>query len=625
MLRASQVGRPPSVRIERASDIGDEAWLEISQILAPGLAVRADRPLTIPLARFLSERRQLFAVCQSRGIGISFDDQLRTLLVRIRNEEQIVVELLRASPAASDAQPPSESRFRRELTWFQRRDYGKLIKLPHGANFSVPGSGKTTVAYAIYETERVRSRVQQLLVVAPLSAFEAWEVEAQECFSVPLSIQRFTGEYPSSRAEILLINYHRLPASLGQVADWCTRKPTHVILDEAHRMKRGRPGVWSSACLDVSLLATRRDLLTGTPAPNRPSDLVALLDYLWPRPGGRRILPEQALWANPPDWAMRAINDRIRPLFARTTKSELDLPNVLFRVAPIEMGELQQAIYAALLRQYSGMLDLSRRDAAAMGRMGEIAMYLLQAACNPKLLSKSSSVGIPYAFPPAPLAANSRLAALIEEATYSKHEMPAKWIALAKILHENRKKERKTLVWSNFPENLLDLEGQLALLRPAVIYGGVPSLADGVPAGTRTREGELARFREDGDCWVLLANPQAMAEGISLHKTCHDAVYIDRTFNAGQYLQSLDRIHRLGLDPGQETRVTFLVSSNSIDETVDRRVTEKATRLAQMLNDPDLIEMALPDDDDYGFALDTEADLVALFEHLAGDQRFTGE
>ena len=45
---------------------------------------------------------------------------------------------------------------------------------------------------------------------------------------------------------------------------------------------------------------------------------------------------------------------------------------------------------------------------------------------------------------------------------------------------------------------------------------------------------------------VLLANPQAMSEGISLHLECHDAIWLDRTYNAGQYLQGIDRIHRLG-------------------------------------------------------------------------------
>lgn len=130
-----------------------------------------------------------------------------------------------------------------------------------------------------------------------------------------------------------------------------------------------------------------------------------------------------------------------------------------------------------------------------------------------------------------------------------------------------------------------------------------------------TRESELRRFRIDDDCRVLLANPAAMSEGVSLHHVCHDAIYVERTFNAGQYLQSIDRIHRLGLAPGTETRITFLVSRGTIDETVDDRVRVKAERLASMLSDANLVTMALPDEEAYGSWVDAD-DLEALLVHL---------
>jgi hypothetical protein len=56
-----------------------------------------------------------------------------------------------------------------------------------------------------------------------------------------------------------------------------------------------------------------------------------------------------------------------------------------------------------------------------------------------------------------------------------------------------------------------------------------------------------------------------------------------------------------------------------VDEIVDVRVRDKALRLGEMLEDPAIQTMALPDDEDYGPALDTEADLVALFAHLRGE------
>jgi SNF2 family DNA or RNA helicase len=151
------------------------------------------------------------------------------------------------------------------------------------------------------------------------------------------------------------------------------------------------------------------------------------------------------------------------------------------------------------------------------------------------------------------------------------------------------------------------------------VYGAIPSE---LSAGDEdvTREMELDRFRNDPDSLVLLANPASMSEGVSLHRTCHDAIFVDRTFNAGQYLQSLDRIHRLGLDPETDTRISFLVTTGTIDEVVNDRIRIKAERLGEMLEDPDLASMALPDDENYGPAIDTHDDLVALFAHLRGDQ-----
>ena len=174
----------------------------------------------------------------------------------------------------------------------------------------------------------------------------------------------------------------------------------------------------------------------------------------------------------------------------------------------------------------------------------------------------------------------------------------------------------KTLVWSNFVLNIEELaERILAPYQPAVIYGGVPSGDE--DAEFVTRERELRRFRRDKRCQVLIANPAAMAEGVSLHEECHDAIYLDRTFNAGQYLQSLDRIHRLGLPPRTKTRITFLVSTGTIDEVVNARVQTKAERLGTMLSDPNLVAMALPDEDSYGEWIDTE-DVGALLSHLGG-------
>lgn len=504
------------------------------------------------------------------------------------------------------------SRFtKRSLKSFQERDLAHMLSLPHGANFSVPGAGKTTVAYAAYEAERVRGRVAQLLVVAPISAFDAWFTEAAECFEPQLRVARLVGRIP--RCEVLLVNYQRLTSRYAAISRWVMEKPTHVILDEAHRMKKGRDGEWGSACLDLAFLAQRRDILTGTPAPQHPRDFVALLDYLWAQRSDR-ILPRSIHQVSPPDTVMRDVSDRLRPLFARTTKNELGLDRPDLRVELVEMKPLQAEIYNVLCRRISRAAALTQTH-AQLSRMGIVVSYLLQAATNPGLLGRTLAGATPslVQYPPAPVPPGSPLAEKVVH--YAEYETPRKFEKLAAMVADNANAGKKTLVWTNFVANLTELhERVLAPYRPALIYGGVPSGDE--DAEFVTRERELKRFRTGEDCLVLLANPAAMSEGVSLHEECHDAIYLDRTFNAGHYLQSIDRIHRLGLKPGTETHITFLVSVGTVDEVVDQRVRDKATRLSMMMSDPHLVTMALPDDDAYDNLIDPE-DMDVLFEHLA--------
>jgi len=129
----------------------------------------------------------------------------------------------------------------------------------------------------------------------------------------------------------------------------------------------------------------------------------------------------------------------------------------------------------------------------------------------------------------------------------------------------------------------------------------------------------------DMTCRVLVANPAACSEGISLHRVCHHAVYVDRTYNAAHYLQSVDRIHRLGLEPGTNTFVYVLESVapgviGSIDYSVRRRLITKLNMMAAALEDIDLQQLALDEQQaeepiDYDIRFE---DIVDLINELSG-------
>ena len=72
--------------------------------------------------------------------------------------------------------------FRRVLKTEQLRDTQSLLRLNHGANFSVPGAGKTTTILAVHYILRSLKYINKLFVIAPINAFISWEDEVDEIF-----------------------------------------------------------------------------------------------------------------------------------------------------------------------------------------------------------------------------------------------------------------------------------------------------------------------------------------------------------------------------------------------------------------------------------------------------------
>ncbi len=511
--------------------------------------------------------------------------------------------------------------FVRALKPFQRENLVRVLRLPHAADFSVPGAGKTTSALASFAVLRGRGAVDRLMVVAPIAAFEAWKEEAGACFGEALDLVIFRGSdtFVPSGTDVLVSNYHRVASDYDSIRRFVASARTQVVLDEAHRVKRGPEGVHGRAVLDLAYAASRRDVLTGTPAPQGAHDLVALVKFLYPGQD-RRILPQSAyhesLGRDP-----RVLADTqtaIRSYFVRTPKSALRLPPTTFDVVARDMPSIQSAIYDALVGRYRSTLSLSDRSRHNMRRLGRIMMYLLEAATNPMLLNSGSHSGDDPGFshPPIELSGDETVPDLL--AQYGRFETPWKYETVNSIVADAAANGEKVLVWTNFVRNIQALSRYLREYNPAIVHGGVPS-QQGPSADTVTRDMEFNRFRQDSSCSVLLANPAACGEGVSLHHWCHHAVYLDRSFNASHFLQSQDRIHRLGLAADTVTTFTLLISRGTIDETVDARLIEKVEALSTLMDDPGLVQVALPSADEGEDGTPVfEDDMTAVLAHFDG-------
>ena len=621
----------PTVLVRRSGETNPGAWAMIQEALARGVVSGSPDQTVVHADVFLAELdvlRELRSIySESLDLGPTLTTHLKSMAADRRTRETVVgggVELQDLDDLDEELRAAG---FVRALKPFQRENLARVLRLPHAADFSVPGAGKTTLALATFAVLRCRGMVDQLMVVAPIAAFEAWKEEAKDCFDEPLDLVIFHGPdtYVPGGTDVLVSNYHRAASDYDSIRRFVASARTQVVLDEAHRVKRGPEGVHGRAVLDLAYAASRRDVLTGTPAPQGAHDLVALIKFLYPGQD-RQILPRsayhEALGREPS--VLADTQDAIRSYFVRTPKSALLLPPTTFKVIAREMPSIQSAIYDALVGRYRGKLSLSDRGRHSMRRLGRIMMYLLEAATNPMLLNSGSHSGDDPGFshPPLRLAGDETVPDLL--AQYSRFEKPWKYETVKSIVADAAAKGEKVLVWTNFVRNIEVLSRYLRQYSPAVVHGGVPS-QQGPSVQTVTREMEFNRFRHDPNCSVLLANPAACGEGVSLHHWCHHAVYLDRSFNASHFLQSQDRIHRLGLDAGTITTFTLLMSSGTIDETVDARLTEKVEALSTLMDDPGLVQVALPSADvGEGGTPIFEDDVTAVLAHLEGsDARAT--
>ena len=133
---------------------------------------------------------------------------------------------------------------------------------------------------------------------------------------------------------------------------------------------------------------------------------------------------------------------------------------------------------------------------------------------------------------------------------------------------------KTVIVWCMFVSSIQRLSAALEArgIRTRCVYGEVP---------LEERQEILREFRRGG-IQVLLTNPHTLAESVSLHSVCHDAIYFEYSYNLVHLLQSKDRIHRLGLPAGQYTQYYYqqLVYETedgpwSLDEAVYQRLQEK--------------------------------------------------
>lgn len=521
----------------------------------------------------------------------------------------------------------------RELRAHQVAGVSHALTAVNSANFSVPGSGKTVTALAAAAVHLATDTVDLVVVVGPLACFDPWEQESRAALGTVLRPIRVRGSArqrslaydQADRGHLLLLSYPTAAADLRQLTELFVSYRVMLIVDESHRVKRFRGGVWAPALIDLARRARVRMILSGTPMPQSGRDLYTQLNILWP---DGNLTGTRDAFAARVDGDFASVLRDVHPFVSRTAKATLGLPPYETHVHDVELVGTQAEIYELIEGQFRRQLaDASnwqeQLDALRRGR----PIRLLQAATNPDVFNQADAY---YRLP----ALRERTPTLLERlAAYRDIETPAKSEAALDLLTDMAARGEKAVCWSNFVPNLDHFAG-LVRERLGVacfqIDGRVPAGTDSLheieeserPADASTREGVIQRFLGSQGPAVLITNPASCSESISLHRSCHNAIYLDRTYDAALWLQSIDRIHRLGLPPDADVNVHVLRATLHGQPTIDHLVHDsleaKDARMRALLEGSDLAPLNLSEDP----AQDAEGDrrdLSALLHYLLGE------
>ena len=485
---------------------------------------------------------------------------------------------------------------KRKLKDHQIKASFHLWLVKNGANFSVPGSGKTTVVLAIYERLRIEQKVNTLFVVGPPACFGPWKDE----FDLVLGrkpqnfilaggkkFDRLMEYYKSNEiCELYLTTFQTLLNDQNEVFSFFSNKEIKpfLVIDEAHYIKQIN-GNWASAVLKISQNANYRCILTGTPIPQSYTDLFNLFDFLLldsnPLKPEDKVRLKECEESHNQDEAQKILEQKIGPLFYRVRKSELRLkPQIFNDPILVPMYPNEQKVYEAIfnrIRNYAKEDYYKNIDLISKLRKGRM-IRLRQSTSYIKLLNTAIDDYSEEIIPD-----NSDLRYIITE--YDSIETPRKIEYLLELVKNLNRKKEKVVIWSNFLGTIELIVSKLYALNIYCkkIIGETPIERTTI-SDEETREKIRNEFvNKNSGLDVLIANPAACAESISLHKTCFNAIYYDLSYNCAQYLQSLDRIHRVGGSENQPAYYYYLQYENTIDKEILDTLNKKSEKMFQVI------------------------------------------
>lgn len=501
----------------------------------------------------------------------------------IKNHDDSVLGQLRTFARVVDAY--MVRRLRDRQVW----DAFFMCSMRKSANFSVPGSGKTASTLGVFAYLRHLKKATRLVVVCPKNAFGSWRDEWKNCFrdKIPCkslcfhdpefatqstSVKRKELAWNYKRYDLILVNYEALLNFQDELRSIIS-EDAMLVFDEIHKVKKV-DGVRARSALTVARDANYVVALTGTPIPNSYEDIYNLLNILYPDDYGTFFGFTPKTLKDPSPTEIATINASLQPFFCRTNKESLGVPPVS---PDLEVDVSASPAETALFYR---LRDMYENDPLAL------IIRVLQMESDPEMLFDTldpkefdGAIDLDGSIDgPGVDAYDNDLRSIVDACGPTTKTL--RCIDLAASLLA---KGKPLIIWCFFKKTMYNLAFMLEDkgFHGAVINGSTPQ---------DERGAMLASFKA-GEMNFLITNPHTLAESVSLHSICHDAIYFEYGYNLVHLLQSKDRIHRLGLPDGQYTQYYFMqtyypskTDDWSLDKKIYDRLSEKESTMLEAID-----------------------------------------
>lgn len=476
-----------------------------------------------------------------------------------------------------------------------------MCTMKKASNFSVPGSGKTASVLGTFAYLQTKKLVKRIIMVGPKNSFGSWCDEFVLCFGEKQTLRLFNIQdakyksvaerrtallFETGNCNLILLNYDCLRTYISE-AKKLIDAHTLLVFDEVHKVK-AIEGSNAERALELAKNAVYTIALTGTPIPNSYTDIRNLLDILYHDEYNEFFGFSIQQLKNPSPLDMEIINSKLQPFFCRTTKKQLSVPDANGDlIQSVSASEAENTLFNVLCMKY------------AKSKLALI-VRLLQLESNPAMLLKALDLS--------DFSDILDISGKIEDIDYVDYSEEVKQLidsvlettkfrqcvlTSGKLYDENK----PHIIWCIFVDSINRIAAALKQkgMRVGCVYG---------ETAMEERQLLLDAFR-GGKLDVLITNPHTLAESVSLHKSCHDAIYFEYSYNLVHLLQSKDRIHRLGLLDGQYTQYYFMQelfttkdgAPYSLDDKILIRLQEKEQIMLNAIENNKLETVTTTQDD----------------------------